>query len=373
MRRLALLFLAVIVPSAGALVLLGVQLLDQERGAAIQQEKERREAAEKDAVRSLDQSLAAVERALVDDVPIPDGAVRLTISSTGVQANPRDRLLWLPVAPSLREAPQDLFRQAEEAELQAAGDRGSARYQELARSEDPAIRAGALLRLARVARETDHPGDALAAYRSLVQVRQIAIEGTPADLIARSAICDILAASGTKSELTREAEALKSDLLAGHWDLDRAGWELSAQRIAEWTGSPVSLPEDREALSEAAEWLLAQRGELTPSARYAATFGGAVVTLEWRKSGSRIKAIALPPVVAETWARKLNVRLAADRTTPTETGLPWTVRFPAGGGYGSSAEFAAQRRLLLAGLASIVLCWRAEAISYGGWSGVNWR
>lgn len=355
MRPLALLFLAVIVPSAGALVWLGMQLLDQDRKAAIQHEKERREAAEKDAVQTLDQALAAVERALAGDGPLPSGAVRFKVSGKGVVANPRGRLLWVPVSPSMQEAAREPFRQGEAAELQPAGDRGRAQYQESARSEDPAIRAGALLRLARVGRETKDPAEALAAYRSLAEIRQIAIEGSPADLVARSAICDVLSTAGTKSGLTREAEALESDLLAGRWDLDRAGWEFTAQRLAEWTGSPLSFPEDRQALSEAAEWIFAQRGALAASARYAAVFGNTTVTLLWRRSGSQIEATALPPQVTETWSKKLDVRLVAGAKAPTETGLPWTVQFPPGDLSGNSAEFAAQRRLLLAGLASIVL------------------
>ena len=66
-RRLTLLFLAVLVPPAAALVWLGVHLLEQDRTFLAQRESERREAAADSITHSLAQSLADAEAWVTDD------------------------------------------------------------------------------------------------------------------------------------------------------------------------------------------------------------------------------------------------------------------------------------------------------------------
>jgi len=80
----------------------------------------------------------------------------------------------------------------------------------------------------------------------------MAIDGIPADLVARTAICSVFEESGRKSELDRESAALESDLLAGRWPLDRPAWELTAGKVEQWTGRGLSVGAERkQALYEA--------------------------------------------------------------------------------------------------------------------------
>ena len=174
-RTLALLFLAVVAPPAVTLVWLGLQLLEQDRSLWAQRELESRQATAQEVIRSLEQSLAEAER--LTDSPPPEGMVRFAVSDQGVRATPADRVLWLPVAPGLEEAEARQFTAAETLEFQGGAERARLAYQDMARSPQPAVRAGALLRLARVHRRAERWDDALGAYRHLADIDGVAIEG----------------------------------------------------------------------------------------------------------------------------------------------------------------------------------------------------
>src|SRR5262245_57503107 len=87
-RRLAGLFLVVLLPPSVALVVLGLQLLSQDERLIAQRVVERREAVADAIVRAFESDLAAATSE-------PDGlAVRLLLSSKDVRAIPPDALLW---------------------------------------------------------------------------------------------------------------------------------------------------------------------------------------------------------------------------------------------------------------------------------------
>jgi hypothetical protein len=220
-RSLALLLLAVVVPPAATLVWLGLQLLQQDRSLLTQRDFERHQRATQAAVSSLEQSLAATARQGFEG-PVPEGMVRLVVSGQGVEAQPSDRVLWLPVSRITPAAEERRFADAERLEFQGGADRALVIYEDAARSPKSEVRAGALVRLARVRRLQRRWDEALNAYRSLSAIRDVAIEGAPADLQARRALCAILQASNRTDDLAREAAALEADLLAGRWTLDRA-------------------------------------------------------------------------------------------------------------------------------------------------------
>src|SRR5947209_2473033 len=150
-RKLALLFLAVVAPPAVTLVWLALQLLQQDRSLLAQRELESRHAAGQTIARSLEQFLSDAGHRVVEG-PVPDGAVRLTVSQSGVTAEPANRLLWFPAPRPLKEAGSAPFADAETLEFQGNAQRAVSRYDELARSPDLSVRGGALLRLARVYR-----------------------------------------------------------------------------------------------------------------------------------------------------------------------------------------------------------------------------
>src|ERR1051326_8308166 len=254
-QKLAALFLAVVAPPAVTLVWLGLQLLQQDRALLAQRELESRQAAGQSIVASLEQLISDARRRAADG-PLPDGAVRFTISDGGLHAEPAARLLWSPAPPRLQEAASEPFTDTEALEFRGDAQRALSTYAELSGSTNARIRAGALLRLARVCRRERKWDKALDAYAGLALLTHIAIVGIPADLVARTARCATLEEAGSKSELDREATMLEPDFLAGRWELDQAAWELTAEKIGRWTARPMPASEERKQASAVANWLL---------------------------------------------------------------------------------------------------------------------
>jgi signal transduction histidine kinase len=382
--RLALVFLAVLLPPAVTLVWLGWKLLDQDRALAATRAAERRQVSAEAVVASLDRSLAEAEHWLTGDEP-PEGSLRVTVSSLGLRVEPANRALWVPVPPAAPEAAEAPFAEAELLEFSGPAGRALPVYEKMAQSGDPALRAGALLRLARMYRRTAHTGEALAAYRALAKVRGIAINGMPADLLARRAACDLLEAAERKQELGRGATALAADFASGRWVLDGPNWTMAAEDLARWTGASLPIPADRKALSEAADWIWSEwrdRATLfSPSGRRVIEADETLVTLLWRRDGPALAVVAILPSVLNGWiqaAAKRHAgpvsrvalttesgRLIAGREPASgggvlklataDTRLPWTVAVSSDGGAAERRELALRERLLSIGLGAIVL------------------
>jgi tetratricopeptide (TPR) repeat protein len=222
-------FLAVVVPPAVTLVWLGLRLLEQDRALAAQRALERREAALQAVAYSLGQSVSEAQRWFVADT-LPNGVARFTLTSHGVRAHPPERLAWMPATPSLVPAATREFIEAEQAEYSGDSSRALSMYERHAASAPKPLRAGVLLRVARVYRREGDWDRALGAYQKLALIDDVAIDGMPADLVARRAIGFVLADAGRTEELSREAVSLEHDLLAGRWTLDRAAWALMVEQ-----------------------------------------------------------------------------------------------------------------------------------------------
>jgi hypothetical protein len=365
-RRLTLLFVIVLLPPAIVLVWLGATLLGQDRAMLAERGLDRREAAAEMITRALLESVNEAERWLSAD-DIPDGAVRLTRSPSSVDVHPAGRVLWTPEPPAGREAADAVFAEAERAEFDETGDRGLAQYESLARSPDATVRAGALIRLARVHRRAGRIDRALQAYRDLAELRDVTIRRTPVDLVARRMTCEILEAAGRKADLARETEALRRDLGGGRWRLDRAAWELAAADVAKWTAEPPA-DVDRLALSAAVEWADAQGHQWLDSGRRIAIFNDGPVTIVWQRRGPEFRAVAVAASVVDRWRRaaverdlpaSVSVSLVTESgrvvsgkkpdagarvvsRTSSESGLPWTLLIGPGDSAIADAELAPQ-------------------------------
>jgi hypothetical protein len=304
-RRLAALFLAVVVPSAVTLVWLGVRLLEQDQRLWADRDLERREAAADILVGALGQTLASAEAALSGG-NVPDGAVLATLNAAGVTVLPSQyRILWTP-APPLREANSEKFASAEIAEFRKTGDRGLGAYTTLRRDADPRVKAGALFRLARLRLSSGDTAGAIQSYRELADLTGIAISGMPADLFARRQICRLIEEVGDKVSLEREAGSLRTDLQSGRWTLDRGGWEVSAEEVARWTGSPIETSAEQRALTEALDWLWQHvyRADRRGGSTLAESAGRRMfrhddvsIFLQWRIEGTALTALLTPPSV----------------------------------------------------------------------------
>jgi signal transduction histidine kinase len=225
----------------------------------------------------------------------------------------------------------------------------------------------------------------LVAYRAMANVRGMAINGMPADLLARRAACDLLEVAGRKQELGREATALAADFAGGRWVLDRANWTMAAEDLARWTGAPLPIPADCKALSAAADWIWSEwrdRATLfSPSGRRVIEADETLVTLLWRRDGPALAVVAILPSVLNGWiqaAAKRHAGPASRVALTTESGrliagrepasgagvlklatadsrLPWTVTVASDGGAADMRELTLRERLLSLGLAAIVL------------------
>jgi len=383
--RLFVMFLVVLLPPAATLIWLGFGLLERDRILQTQREIEIMEAAAEATTRSLAQSLVEVERWSATE-PLPEGALGISVSSTDVRSYPAGRILWTPWRPPLPEYASQPFINTEKDEYQGNPESALRVYRELSRSTDSSVRAGALLRAARVESNQKKIDRALEDYRSLAAIRGIGVEGVPVDFSARKAICGVLSDSGRKQELHEQARKLETDFLARRWALDRFDWELAAKQIEQWTDRPLPISGDQKTLSSAAQWLWEKsRSEaLPPSNRQSLFLDATPVTLLWHTETSQnqapqLVAVLIPSALLQTWMKRATeaglakeARLTlltssgellageqpytnALRRNSVETGLPWVLALSATGSSSAAADFAARRRLLGAGLATIIL------------------
>ena len=385
-----MMFLAVVIPPAVTLVWLGLRLLEQNRALAAQRSEERRDAALQTVAYSLEQSLSEAQRWFVADSP-PSGVVRFTLASHDLRADPPERLAWVPAPPALLPASTREFIEAEQAEYRGESARALSVYEQLAASASAPVRAGALLRVARVYRRVGAWDRALAAYRKLALIDDVAIDGMPTDLVARRAIAFVLEDAGRAEDLARETVGLERDMLAGRWPLDRAAWTLMVEQLARWSGREVATPNDARLFSAAGEWLWHEWPRSSPSAEGAATRrvvnveGVPISFIVQPEDSGTVAALAILPSVVESWLRTAvagdrfvlsddsglvvagkAIDSATVRKSSTDTGLPWTIALPADAFSGPDGELAGRRRLLAVGLAAIVLL-------LAGGSAILWR
>jgi len=391
-RRLILSFVLVLLVPAAAVVWLGVRLIEQDRALASRQLRERRESAADRLIADLEQAVSSTERRLDGEpagwrIQPDDDAVLLTLGPSGIEAHPRDRLLYLPAILPGPAEPTAAFEAAEALEFRQNDYRGAeAAFRALAASSSPAVRAGALLRLARTLRKAGRADEALRAYADLAHIPDMRLSGVPADLVARRARCALLQELGRGAELGSEARSLQADLLAARWAIDRGTFLAYAAQIKGWLGAELPIAADRDALSAASEWLWRQwadsnRAELRTSGRRALRFAGVAVTVLWQSPGARLVAlVAGPRYQQREWfdaprsaldARGLRVALAdadgqavvgtlpsdtsaTERRATETTRLPWTVFVTSADATADLDELANRRRLLLAGLALLV-------------------
>jgi signal transduction histidine kinase len=387
-RRLILSFVLVLLVPAGAVVWLGVQLIEQDRALASRQLIERRESAADRLIAGLEQAVASTERRLGGEptgVPIrpDDDAVLVTLRPGGVEVYPRSRLLYVPVIAAGPAEPVTAFEAGEAIEFRSKDyDKAAAVYRALASSPSPAQRAGALLRLARTLRKAGRADEALRVYADLALIPDARLSGVPADLVARRARGALLQELGRGAELAAEARALQADLVAARWPIDRGTFLAYSGAVTQWLGAEQPIAAERDALSAATEWIWRQRtesdrGEFHTAGRRSLRFAGVAVTILWQSSGDRLVAlVAGPRYQQREWfdaprsaldARGLRVALsdaggqavlgtlpaetsASERRAAEVTRLPWTVFVASADAAADLDELANRRRLLIAGL-----------------------
>jgi signal transduction histidine kinase len=391
--NLTAVFLAVAGVSVFALVWLGVGIVRQDRALEIQRLDERREGAADRLVTALERALSADERLLDNPAAPPagldrDGRILIVADSSGLQVWPERSLLFYPSVPPLREAPAEVFRAAETLEY---ADRNSERaigaLRQLSTSLDPAVKAGANLRLARNLRKAGRAESALKVYTDLATVTDAGLSGVPADLVARRARCALLEQLGRTDRLHKEAQALAKDLQNGRWRLDRAAWHYYGAQVRSWLGTNPEDDGERLALAEGVDWVWqrwqgGQTIEPRSSGRRALEVEGVPVTVLWRTSNERLVALVastryeqrhwFEPTLAVLDRPGVGIALLGEKdrvlqgTAPTAgaretrrlasaTSLPWTIVAWNTDVEGDLRGSVQRRRLIVVGLGALGL------------------
>ncbi len=308
-RNLLVVFLLVMFLPAATLVFLGVRLLEQDRALANQRQIEILEHTADSVVRAFEQELATLAKRLEGPpwtpAEIPEGSIYVTFRSDWIDAIPPGRLPYYPVTLNLKESPAGPFSELESNEFR---EQNLAKALEISRklaaSPDVSMRAGALLRQARILRKAGQPDKALEAYASLSQIKSVGLGGIPVDLVARRARCAILETQSRETELHKEARAIEADLHSGRWQLDQVSFEHITGQLGHWLGSEICANPEDEALAGAVDWLY-KRCTSAPAQQFGSpgaqveSFSHVPVTILWASRGGRVAAFLAGPRYSE--------------------------------------------------------------------------
>jgi signal transduction histidine kinase len=346
--QLLIVFLAVTVVPATVAGWLAWRLLAQDRVVAVERLREIRERRTDEVVQSLSHSLAGL---LQEARALPPGTVKPVGAPIAYTAWPRP----LPEAPAATFAPAELieFRAGAAAEAIEV-------YRKLTASPQPAVRAGAWLRLGRILRKLGRIDEAIEAYRQLGAIENASAGGAPAPLTAQWAICTIAEETGRAAGLRNEGEKLRTLLYSGRFPLGRSLYEAYADDAARWSGKA------RPVVSEA----MADAAATSPSGNGAGIFRGVQIT--WLAIDTRTVLLEPESTSRLFPAGDVRVRIAAqaDRSESLrraeDTGLPWPLAIALADPKKVQAEFATRRTLLLWLLAVVA------AVGAGG-GYLGWR
>ena len=391
---MTVLLLAVAAVSVVALVWMGARLVQQDRALAAQQLEQRREAAADRIIAALEQVLSGEERRLVDASiadfrPATEDVLLIAAKSEDVRVWPEGVLLYYPVVPAGREISSRLYAAAERAEfLDRDYQRAINALRALSKAEDPAVKAGAQLRLARNLRKAGRLEAALDVYDEMarISVPAVSISGVPVDLVARRARCDLLEKLGRPEQLQAEAGRLDEGLRTGRWRLDRESYLYYSGQVARWIQPQPERDLCRQSLAEALAWLWrnwqsTRDTEPNAAGRRSLCLNSTSITVLWRGLGERLAAmVAGPGYQKSQWfdplfqspdLSRVHVSLLDSDSAPaygsqsppgprairaaSATGLPWDVVLVNADLEADLSQFAQRRRLMTAGLAILAL------------------
>jgi signal transduction histidine kinase len=325
--------------SIAALAWFGLALLGQESAVQAQRAQERLE-------QSADR-VASRLRATISDLashPAIAPSEALILTSNGLANQP---LLYWPTPPPGPEAPAATFLDAEAIEYRQGQPRLALNlYRKLASSPNPPIRAGALLRAARVLRNLGNTPEADAAYTQLAAIPNVQVASAPAELVARLAL--------------HEAASVRAGLLSGRWHLTRGQFDFYWHQI-----TPSQPPAGELLWADAAARIFHDRPQsnqllwIGPTPLYLIASPNRLLLIQ-PETLMRLATAADPiPYAAEDSTGRLlaGAKPSADARpvirTASESQLPWTLAFTRNPSL-TDADLLSRRRFLLLGLAVTV-------------------
>jgi signal transduction histidine kinase len=297
-RRSLPLFLAIVVCLAILQVWLTWRLMEQDRNLAVQRSREHLGQIADLAVAQLASMLGEWDLSLrvLDALPppaalaakLPPNGALVLLTDQSVTSYRGKPLLYVPAPPSAAPLPR-VFEAAEKLEFR---DQNYTRALEALRplTEQPAIRAEALLRIARLERRLNHPGEALAAYDRLSRETASSPEGVPYALLAAGARCE-LPGHGIAVEQLRVA------LLEGRWPIHRETFDYYWAEVNRLRHTAEDPPKESVQFSALAsrlyeEWQKAVRSGASFSGREAEPDSSLLI---WHATPSRLAALFAPP------------------------------------------------------------------------------
>lgn len=243
-RRLPLLFLAVTLIPVLALGWLTSQLLKKDRQLETQRVQERVEHAADRIIAASHHRLSDLESRFAHlmvsgkDAP-PADTVLAIAEGDRVTVAPTGGLVYHPILPKTGEPPRGAFAEGERFEHQRGNPSLAIDwFRTLARREDPALRAGALLRLGRNQQKAGQIDAALTTYAELERLGATNVEGFPSAVLALAARCGLLKKAGREAELATAAQALRTGLATGAWPILRDAYDFYMEEARRWTGEP---------------------------------------------------------------------------------------------------------------------------------------
>lgn len=253
---------AILIP-IGVLAWLGAKILQQESDVERQRARETLEVAAERLALAIDRRFGEIE------LQIGRGA-GLHLTPNGIQGLADLPVLYQPPQSfSLAaEDTSDMFAAAEVEEFKNANlEAAATAYEKFAGSPDVVVRAGGLLRLARVRRKRGDAEGALAAYAKLEEVGPVLVGGDVASFLAREGRVKVFQDTGRSDALRQAVDDLGRLLYAGNLPIDRYTFAAYSDLVRDWGGA--SPPADVIAYTDAAIdlWQSWRSGELAPKGR----------------------------------------------------------------------------------------------------------
>ena len=412
-RRVLPLFAGAVMLVTAASGWVGWRLLQYEENVALQQMQQRMDAAADLAAAALLRQTtdAGARLSAVVALPAPEvmpaaqrmappagaGARLVIIVGDRVDVLPAGGLAYYP-SDSPADSFDAAFAGAESYEFGRRDSAGAVRVlAPFISDRDPAVRAGALLRLGRNLQKLGRLVEAIEAYDRLETLGDTPVGGLPSELVARYARCVLLEKLHQTAALERAAAGLLQDLQHGRWRIDRSTYLFYIRAAESWLGAPGDRAVERLRTLELAaavdllwmEWRRVQRGEGEPSGLRAAGGEDRPLMLMWRSAPGRLAAfVAEPGFVERHWlasalapeasqplrlgllassgppAPATRLRPAAVRATGN-TGLPWTLHVTSADPAGDAARMAVRRNVILAALGLVGCLLAASVYSIG--------
>ena len=295
-RSLLLILFLVTLVSVSALAWFGWRVLYQEQAVETQRAQERLEQAA-DRITATARGVLAETGERVGTWPISppadgqtDDGLVLILSGNNLSAVPADRLLYGPFPTPWPEAAAESFSEGETIEFQQNDAAKAAEwYRHLAEHRDGAVRAGALLRLARVLRKVGRIAEARDVYTQLAAMGGTAVAGVPADLVARHELCEL-------SGRAEDAASLRADLLRGRWQLTRGQFAFYWSDAGRLAGKEEAVPAELAAWSDAVARAWADLGrDPSPRGQNTLWVGDRPFFLIWRGAAGRRAVLVTRP------------------------------------------------------------------------------